>query len=93
MVPGQRRFLVQKDVPELTSDDLNGLNAAVVAATRRLRADGHDVACLHSTYVPATEQWIGVFAAETADSVRRAMTIAQLPAEAVHEAITMTVVR
>ena len=92
MVQGQRRFVVQQDVPELSCDDLNCLNAAVVAATQRLRADGHYVACLQTLYVPDTERWIAVFAADVPDSVCRAMRIAQLPAEEVLEAITMAVV-
>ena len=93
MVLGQRRFVVQQRVPELTHAELVSLHTAVEAATRRLRANGRDVICLDAFYLPATEQWIAVFAADAVHSVRRAMAMAQLGPAAIHEAVATSLVR
>ena len=45
---------------------------------------------MRTIYLPSTERWIAVFAADAPDTVRRATKIAQLPPGDVHEAIEMT---
>jgi hypothetical protein len=90
MQQGLRRFVVERRVPEMTSDDLAGLHSALAEATYRLSADSNRVVCMRTLYLPSSERWIGVFAADAADTVQRAAKIAQLPPGEVHEAIEMT---
>lgn len=85
-----RRFVVERRVPEMTSDDLAGLHSALAAASHRLSADSGQVVCIRTIYLPSTERWIAVFAADAPDTVQRAARIAQLPPGEVHEAIEMT---
>jgi hypothetical protein len=90
MLQGLRRFVVERRVPEMTSDDLLGLHSAIEDATQRLSLDSRTVVCMRTLYLPSMERWIAVFAADTADTVQRAAKIAQLPPGKVHEAIEMT---
>jgi hypothetical protein len=90
MLQGLRRFVVERRVPEMSSEDLSGLHSALADATHRLSADSSQVACVRTIYLPATERWIGVFTADASDTVQRAAKIAQLPPGDVHEAIEMT---
>lgn len=85
-----RRFVVERRVPEMTSDDLDGLHTALAEASHRLSADSREVVCVRTIYLPSLERWIAVFAADARDSVQRAAKIAQLPPGDVHEAIEMT---
>jgi hypothetical protein len=82
--------VVERRVPEMSSEDLSGLHSALADATQRLSADSSRVACLRTIYLPAMERWIAVFAADAPDTVQRAAKIAQLPPGEVHEAIEMT---
>jgi hypothetical protein len=85
-----RRFVVERRVPEMNSDDLDGLHTALAEASHRLSADSREVVCVRTIYLPSLERWIAVFAADAADSVQRAAKIAQLPPGDVHEGIEMT---
>jgi len=85
-----RRFVVERRVPEMTADDLDGLHTALAEASHRLSLDGREVVCMRTIYLPSLERWIAVFAADAPDSVQRAAKIAQLPPGDVHEAIEMT---
>ena len=87
---GLRRFVVERRVPEMSSEDLSGLHSALADATHRLSADSSQVACVRTIYLPATARWFGVFTADAPDTVQRAARIAQLPPGDVHEAIEMT---
>jgi hypothetical protein len=93
MPKARRRFVVERRVPEMTSDDLAGLHTALAEATLRLSAEDHHVECMRTLYLPSTERWIAVFAADAPDAVQRAAKIAQLPPGEVHEAIEMTEVK
>jgi hypothetical protein len=90
MFQGLRRFVVERRVPAMSSDDLSGLHSALAEASHRLSADTSAVVCVRTIYLPATERWIGVFAADSPATVQRAAKIAQLPPGQVQEAIEMT---
>jgi len=90
MLQGLRRFVVERRVPEMTSEDLAGLHSALSEATQRLSVDSSKVVCMRTIYLPSTERWIAVFAADAPETVQRAAKIAQLPPGEVHEAIEMT---
>jgi hypothetical protein len=84
------RFVVERRVPKMTSDDLAGLHSALAEAAQRLSAESDHVVCMRTIYVPSQERWIAVFEAETPETVHRAAKIAQLPPGDVHQAIEMT---
>jgi len=90
MLQGLRRFVVERRVPEMTSDDLAELHSALSEATQRLSVDSSKVVCTRTIYLPSMERWIAVFAADSPDTVQRAAKIAQLPPGQVHEAIEIT---
>ncbi len=90
MLQGLRRFVLERRVPEMTSDDLAGLHSALAEASHRLSVDSTKVVCMRTIYLPSSERWIAVFAADAPDTVQRAARIAQLPPGEVHEAIEMT---
>ena len=89
MSQGPRRFVVERRVPEMTSEELLELHAAVEDATHRLSADNARVVCLRTLYLPSSRRWIAVFEADAVGTVKRAARIAQLPPGDVHEAIEM----
>lgn len=93
MVQEFPRFVVERLVPEMTSADLVGLHSALAEATQRLSADSTQVACLSTIYLPSTDRWIAVFAADAEETVQRAAMIAQLPPGDVHKAIELTAQR
>ena len=84
-----RRFVVERRVPEMTSEELFDLHAAVVDATERLSVDSSHVECLRTLYLPSAKRWIAVFEADAVDTVKRAARIAQLPPGDVTEAIEL----
>ena len=84
-----RRFVVERQVPEMSSDELGELHAAVEEATHRLSVDSAHVACLRTLDLPSARRWIAVFEADALDTVKRATRVAQLPPGDVHEAIEM----
>jgi hypothetical protein len=90
MLQGLRRFVVERRVPEMSSDDLAGLHSALAEATYRLSAGSSPVVCMRTIYLPSSERWIAVFAADSPHTVQRAAKIAQLPPGEVHEAIELT---
>ena len=89
MLQRVRRFVVERRVPEMTSEELLDLHAAVVDATERLSIDSSRVECLRTLYLPSTKRWIAVFEADAVDTVRRVARIAQLPPGDITEAIEM----
>jgi hypothetical protein len=89
MSKGLRRFVVERRVPEMSSEELLDLHAAVEDATHRLTVDSSRVVCMRTLYLPATKRWIAVFEADALDTVKRAARIAQLPPGDVREAIEL----
>jgi hypothetical protein len=87
---GLRRFVVERRVLDMSSDDLLELHCALEDASHRLRSDNRRVLCMRTFYLPETERWVAVFEADAPDDVQRAVKIAQLPPGAVQEAIEMT---
>ena len=48
--------MVERRVPEMTSEDLAGLHSALAEATHRLSADSREVVCMRTIYLPSTER-------------------------------------
>ena len=55
MRQGLRRYVVERRVPEMTSDDLDGLHSALAEASHRLSANSREVVCMRTIYLPSTE--------------------------------------
>lgn len=87
----RRCFLVDWVIPAVSLTDLHAAQHALEEANRRLAAEGEPVQCLHSTYVPTQRRWLCLFEAPTAEAVRRAHEIAQIPVRHVEEAVDLPV--
>jgi 7-cyano-7-deazaguanine synthase in queuosine biosynthesis len=82
-------FAVNRYLPGLTATQLRVLHRALTEAARRVSADGPTVQYVRSTYVPARNQCVCVFTADTADAVVRANEIAQVPFTNIDEAVDL----
>lgn len=83
-------YIVDWILPPTQLVDLRTAQRAIETAGRRLTEDGHPVRCVHSTYVPAQRRWVCVFTAASAESVRKAHEIAQLPIPRIETALDVT---
>lgn len=88
---GRRFFVVDRVLPAVGEPDLQAAQRALDEAGRRLSADGKWVCCVHSTYVPSQRRWLCLFAASSAQVVRLAHEIAQIPVSRVDEAVELPV--
>jgi hypothetical protein len=82
-------FLAERTAPAMSQVDLHAIHSVLAKASRRLSESGRPVQLLRSTYLPTRRQWIGTFRAATAETVHRAVEIAQLPSVQVSQAIEL----
>jgi hypothetical protein len=82
-------FLAERTAPAMTLVDLHAIHSLLLNASKRLSESGTAVQLLRSTYLPTQRRWIGTFACLAADTVHRAVEIAQLPSVQVSEAIEL----
>lgn len=85
-----KHFIIDWTLPPTRLVDLHAAHRAIDEAGRRLTAEGEQVRCLHSTYVPAHHRWVCVFSAASQDAVRKAHEIAQLPVPRIVEALDLS---
>ena len=78
-------FLAERRMPGLTLTDRGAVQRALLGASRRVTAEGHQVRLLHSGYIPAEERWFCLFVSSRPEVVRRVFEIAQLPNASVAE--------
>lgn len=90
---GRRFFLVDSVLPAMSLSDLETAQRALEEAGRRMASEGEPVDCLRSTYLPRQRRWLCLFAADSADSVRKTHEIAQFPVHHVEEAVDLLVPR
>lgn len=83
-------FVAERVTPALSQADLHAIHSLLVNASRRLSGSGTPVQLLRSTYLPGKRLWMGTFTASGAESVHRAVEIAQLPIVQLSEAIELT---
>jgi hypothetical protein len=86
-----KHFIIDWTLPPTRLVDLNAAHRAIDEAARRLTAEGEQVRCMHSTYIPGQHRWVCLFAAENEGAIRRAYEIAQLPTPRVVEALDLHV--
>jgi hypothetical protein len=82
-------FLAERAAPAMNQVDLHAIHSLLAKASRRLSESGTPVQLLRSTYLPTRRRWIGTFSAAAAETVHRAVEIAQLPTVQVSEAIEL----
>jgi hypothetical protein len=83
-------FMVYRQLPGLTSANVQALHRALTEAVRRATADGERLHYVRSIYVPSRGQCLCVFRAETAAAVARVNEIAQAPFTHIDEAIDVS---
>ncbi|HUO60084.1 MAG TPA: DUF4242 domain-containing protein [Candidatus Acidoferrales bacterium] len=72
-------FLVERDLPGATLEQLAAAQKAAIMAGKELTAKGRAVRYIRSTFVPGEGRCMCLFEAETADLVREANELAKLP--------------
>jgi hypothetical protein len=80
-------FLAERVGPAMTDVDVRAIHHLLFTATQRLSGSGTPVQLVRSTYLTTERRWIGTFTADAAESVHRAVEIAQLPTVRVTEAM------
>jgi hypothetical protein len=82
-------YLAERYDPGAT-DDLIGTDAAKLAtAARKLRADGHQIEFLGSTFVPGDEATLSRFTSSSEELVETAHRLASVPVERIVQAMSL----
>ena len=88
-----RFFLVDWVLPSMSMSDLRAAQRALEEASRRMASEGATVRCLRSTYLPGQQRWLCLFAADSAETVRKTHEMAQIPVRHIEEAVDLAVSR
>lgn len=80
-------FIVERTLPELSLEQLAAAHRALAESSRRLSLGVERVRYLRSTFAPTRARCVCVFEASSRDLVRQVNDIAQVPFEAIDEAI------
>ena len=82
-------YLAERYEPGATGDQIGADAVRLAAAARNLRAEGHQIEFLGSTFVPGDEATLSRFASSSADLVETAHRLASVPVERVVEALSL----
>jgi len=82
-------YLTERYEPGVTGDQIGADADRLAAAVRKLRAEGHSIEFLGSTFVPGDEATLSRFASSSAELVETAHRIASVPVERVVEALSL----
>ena len=82
-------YLVERELPDITVEQLAATLRAAVAATGRLAAAGTPVRYLRSTFLPAESRCLCLFEAPDPATVRELNETARLPFTRVVEALDL----
>jgi hypothetical protein len=82
-------YLAERYEPGATRDQIGADAARLAAAVRKLRAEGHEIEFLGSTFVPGDEAALSRFASTSAELVESAHRLASVPLERVVEALSL----
>ena len=82
-------YLAERYEPGATGDQIRADAARLAAAARKLRAEGHLIEYLGSTFVPGDEATLSRFASSSAELVETAHRRASVPVERVVEALSL----
>jgi hypothetical protein len=83
-------YMVERDLPGITLEQLGGAQQAAINTSRRLTEDGRPVRYIRSTYVPGEARCMCLFEAPNAQRVREVNEEAQIPFTRIVEALDLT---
>jgi hypothetical protein len=82
-------YMVERDLPGITTDALQSAQQAAIAASRQSTANGSPVRYLRSTFVPGESRCMCLFEAATPEIVRQVNDAARIPYFRVAEALCL----
>ena len=83
-------YMVDRELPGITMDELAAAQRAAIEATREFTANGKPVRYIRSMFVPGESHCMCLFEAPTPDLVREVNEAAQIPFTRVTEAVDLT---
>ena len=85
-----RVFMVDRDLPGITMEQLAGAQRAAIETSQRFTAEGKPIRYIRTTFVPGEARCLCLFAAPDAATVRAVNEAAQLPFTRIVEAMDLT---
>jgi Protein of unknown function (DUF4242) len=83
-------YMVDRDLPGMTMEQLGAAQQAAIATTERFTAEGRDVRYLRSVFVPSEAHCMCLFEAPDSETVRAVNETAGIPFTRVTEAMDLT---
>ena len=83
-------FLVDRDLPGMTRDQLAAARRAAAETARRFTAEGKPVRYIRSLFLPQEARCLCLFEANDAECVRSLNDTAQIPFTSVTEALELS---
>ena len=83
-------YLVDRDIPGVTMDQLVAAQRAVIVVSQRFTARGEYVRYIRSTYLPDESLCMCWFEAPSAEAVAEVNEVAKVPFDRILEAIEFT---
>ncbi|HYB75097.1 MAG TPA: DUF4242 domain-containing protein [Candidatus Sulfotelmatobacter sp.] len=83
-------YLVERNLPGITMDQLAGAQKAAIETGRRMSAEGKPVRYIRSTFVPGEARCMCLFEAPNQEQVRELNEKAKLPFVRIVDALDLT---
>ena len=83
-------FMVERDLPGISMDQLAAAQKAAIETGKQFTADGKNVRYIRTTFVPGEAKCMCLFEADNADLVKEVNETAQIPFTRVVEAMDLT---
>ena len=83
-------YMVERNLPGITSEQLSGAQNAAISTSRQFTAQGNPVRYIRSTFVPGESKCMCLFEAPSEEAVRDVNTAAKLPFTRIVQALDLT---
>jgi hypothetical protein len=83
-------FMVDRDLPGISMEDLAAAQQRAIATAQQFKADGKDVSYIRSTFVPGESHCMCLFDSADAQLVAELNDVAQIPYTRITEALDLT---
>ena len=83
-------YLVDRDLPGITMDQLAAAQKAAIETSQRFTAEGKQVRYIRSTFVPGDAHCMCLFEAADPQLVKDLNEVAQIPFTRISEALNLT---
>ena len=83
-------YLVDRDLPGITMEQLGAAQKAAIETSERFTSEGKPVRYIRSTYVPGDSNCMCLFEASSADMVKEVNESANIPFTRIVEAMDLT---